>query len=335
MKKIKILFAVSVILLLLVFTMSIFIEKKRFFATHDLYNQIDTLNKPVPIREKCDTTYAFESGVARIRYNGKYGLINKAGEKISTAEYDDMSCFDHGVACVRINGKWGIINNKGKELTPLKYDFMQVTNNERVLCLYGKDKKIFLDEDYKPIEYNPSGYFSDRNSYFDESGIAKVFLNGKWGFIDKTGKEICKIKYDYVFFFSEGMARVLLNDKWGFINESGEEVIPVIYLNYGELKGICEIGDEIEINRAVYLDKEGKAIDYSIVEYYNEWPNFNQGLVRVRYESIYDSFSVEPPAYIFLDKKGKVVNEIKSKDRDRYEEFFYYHGKTKEELNLN
>jgi len=333
MKKITIFFAVLILLLSLVFVANIMIKKK-FFAQQESIKR-DTIFKSDPIKEKCDTTYAFQNGVARIRLKGKYGLINKAGKQITTIKYDNISRFDHGVACVRINGKWGIINNKGKELTPLKYDFMQETNNLRVLCLYVKDKMMLLDEDYNPIEYNPSGYFSDLNSYFDESGITKVCLNGKWGFIDKTGREITKIKYDYVFFFSEGMARVLLNGKWGFINESGEEVIPVIYLDYGELKGICEIGEEIENNRTVYLDKEGKAIDYSIAEYYNEYPKFNQGLVRVRYESIYGFSSAEPPAYIFLDKKGKVVNEIKSKDHERYEEFFYYHGKTKEELSLN
>ena len=260
MKKITIFFAVIFLLLTLVFVANIIIKKK-FFAQQKSIKR-DTIFKRDPIKDKCDTTYAFQNGVARIRLKGKYGLINKAGKQITIVKYDNISHFDHGVACVKINGKWGIINNKGKEVTPLKYDFMQKTKTDGVLCLKVKNKMILLDEDYKPIECNPAGYFSDHNSYFDESGIAKVCLNGKWGFIDKTGKEISKIKYDYVFFFSEGMARVLLNNKWGFINESGEEVIPLIYDFLDEElseESDCEISEsheEGENDRPVFLKKE-------------------------------------------------------------------------------
>ena len=335
---------VLLIVSLAVLTRIIFVGKEGFFAKEEssLNTESDTVYKRGPIKEKCDTTYAFENGVARIRLKGKYSLIDKAGQEITTVKYDDMSRFDHGVACVKINGKWGVINKKGEEVTPLKYDFMQETNTFVVRWLKGGNKMILLDEDYKPIECNPLGYFSDRNSYFDESGIAKVCLNGKWGFIDKSGKEISKIKYDYVFFFSEGMARVLLNNKWGFINESGEEVIPLIYdFDDEELreKSPCEIGESIEENekgQPVYLDKEGKSIDYDVLEFINEQHTyFNHGLVAVYYANIHDIYNdsysetqqhYKRPKYIFLDKKGE---EVKSKKYDRFIDEFYNYGRTK------
>ena len=46
-------------------------------------------------------------------------------------------------------------------------------------------------------------------------GLTRIRLNGKYGFIDKTGREVIPIKYDYVFNFSEGLATVQLNGKWG------------------------------------------------------------------------------------------------------------------------
>jgi hypothetical protein len=33
-------------------------------------------------------------------------------------------------------------------------------------------------------------------------------LNDKWGFIDKTGKEIIPVKYQGVRYFSEGLAEI-------------------------------------------------------------------------------------------------------------------------------
>ena len=66
-----------------------------------------------------------------------------------------------------------------------------------------------------------------KDEYYE--GLASVKLNGKWGFIDKTGKEVIPIKYDNAGSFSERLASVKLNDKWGFIDKTGKEVIPIKY----------------------------------------------------------------------------------------------------------
>ena len=60
-------------------------------------------------------------------------------------------------------------------------------------------------------------------------GLAWVRLNGKYGFIDKSGTEVIPCKYDYAYFFSEGLAEVKLNGKYGFIDKSGRLVIPCKY----------------------------------------------------------------------------------------------------------
>ena len=41
-----------------------------------------------------------------------------------------------------------------------------------------------------------------------EEGLAAVCLNGKWGFIDKTGKEVIPLKYDFAYGFFGGLAQV-------------------------------------------------------------------------------------------------------------------------------
>lgn len=54
---------------------------------------------------------------------------------------------------------------------------------------------------------------------------AAIKLDGKWGFIDETGKEICKIKYDDVWSFKDGYAELILNCIRHFIDEKGREKI--------------------------------------------------------------------------------------------------------------
>ncbi|KAA6301954.1 MAG: hypothetical protein EZS26_001957 [Candidatus Ordinivivax streblomastigis] len=94
-------------------------------------------------------------------------------------------------------------------------------------------------------------FISKYDNYVDNPAkhFAEVELNGKWGFIDKTGKEVIPCKYDQIHIsFSTGYACVVLNGKGGFINSVGEEVIPCIY------DGIGTIRD----NEAVELLLDGK-----------------------------------------------------------------------------
>ena len=94
----------------------------------------------------------------------------------------------------------------------------------------------------------------DNVKNFDE-GLAAVKLNNKWGFIDKTGREVILRKYDFARDFSEGMACVELNNKWGFIDKTGREVIPCIYDGvYAFNEGLAEV----KLNNKIgFIDKSG------------------------------------------------------------------------------
>lgn len=277
-------------------------------------------NKITPI--KYDTVYTCKSGVARIKLNGKYGLIDVTGKEITAIKYDNISRFDFNVACVKINGKWGIINNKGEEITPLKYHYIQNTNQYYILCLKGKDKMTLIDENKKPIEDNPLGYFSDKLSYFDETGIAKVCMDGKWGFIDKTGKEISEIKYDYVFFFREAMARVLLNNKYGYIDKLGNEVIALTYDFIHERFSSRPSCVDHDSKKAVYFYKNGNQVKYVDGEFLSEQNMyFNNDLACLPINNLYGF-----DKYIFIDKKGK---EITSTKYSALAPYYYNSGRTK------
>ncbi len=89
-----------------------------------------------------------------------------------------------------------------------------------------KITKEFADS-LKQYEYDDVGTFSE--------GLAPVKVGGKWGFIDKTGKQIIPCLYDYAWLlslnssFNEGLASVYVGGKWGFINKTGEQIIPCLY----------------------------------------------------------------------------------------------------------
>lgn len=68
-------------------------------------------------------------------------------------------------------------------------------------------------------------------------GLARVKLNGAWGYIDKTGKEVIPIKYDVVNDFNKNLACVGVNNKYGCINKLGSTVIPCKYDKLELIKG--------------------------------------------------------------------------------------------------
>ena len=54
-------------------------------------------------------------------------------------------------------------------------------------------------------------------------GLAVVKLNDRYGFIDKTYKEVIPSKYDSVGYFLEGLVTVLLKGNLGFVDKTGKE----------------------------------------------------------------------------------------------------------------
>lgn len=59
--------------------------------------------------------------------------------------------------------------------------------------------------------------------------LASVEQNGKYGFMDPTGKIAIPIQYDFAIDFSAGLAVVDQHGKSGFIDKMGKTIIPFEY----------------------------------------------------------------------------------------------------------
>jgi hypothetical protein len=110
----------------------------------------------------------------------------------------------------------------------------------------------------------------DHAMSFNE-GLAAVKLNRKWGYIDRTEKEIIPFKYDYTFGFEEGLAVVELDGKWGYIDTTGKEVLPLKYdfawsFN-GEFQGLALVRIK---NQCHYIDRNGIRWKYEEAYYLRE-----------------------------------------------------------------
>ena len=64
-----------------------------------------------------DECSVFYQGLSKVKYNGKWGFIDKTGKEIISFIYDECYDYNFHYDCVqvRIGDKWGKVDKIGKE----------------------------------------------------------------------------------------------------------------------------------------------------------------------------------------------------------------------------
>jgi len=172
--------------------------------------------------EEYDTIGDFDDGFVAVELNGKWGFIDETGKEILPPEFENLGSSD-ALFFVQLDGKWGCIDKMtGKVVVELKYEDVLPTGvRDGLAPLKLKGKWGFIDEITGKEVVSPK---YDKVRHISRGTLFAVNLNDKWGFIDKTGKEVIELKYDELLDFDNGLAMVKLNNKWGFIDKTGKEV---------------------------------------------------------------------------------------------------------------
>ena len=114
-------------------------------------------------------------------------------------------------------------NGKLKELNmSAKYNKVDYIGEERFVVEENEKRLIDInDKLIKSLNYQDVYYFKE--------GLAREEADGKYGYIDKEGKEVLSPKYVYAKDFRGGLARVKADGKYGYIDKEGKEVISPKY----------------------------------------------------------------------------------------------------------
>lgn len=165
----------------------------------------------------------FSEGTAAIKRDNKWGFIDKKGREIIAARFDQVSPFAEGLAAVKSGALWGYINKAGKWAI------------EPTLQWAGRfsESLAAVSQPYRYIE--PSG-----NVAIDfaggrqpeglgafQGGLAAVKIDGRWGFIDKSGTATISNQFESSSApsFAEGLAAITKDGKKCYINRRGDIVI--------------------------------------------------------------------------------------------------------------
>lgn len=216
------------------------------------------------------TKKGYFSHYAKVKKEGKWGLINIDGKIVISFIYDEIYAFDYKktsrmegpyiefwdydgkAAIVKKDAKWGLVNTKDEVFADCIYEEFFIPDVQLFYENRAAAKRDglwgFLNENGKPVSsfnYEAVGSNHLENPQFISlfsGGMAIVKKYGKWGAIDLSGKERIPFIYDYISTFITETTIAQKDGKWGCINKRGKEIIPVIYdeIKWFDL-GLCPV----------------------------------------------------------------------------------------------
>ena len=245
---------------------------------------------------------------AAVKQNGKWGAVNGEGKTVIPITYDkialslsdeeiraaDLASEDDRADLIEVKQKnlRGFYDRNGKRIIPVSYEtrsfwkegFLAVEGCDKKIGFYKKDGTKLTDPVYESV------------SDF-EQGMAIVKSGGKYGYIDKKGKEIAPL-YQEARFFADGLAAVKEKNKWGVIDETGAYVIAPTYSNAGPAysDGLLAVRDNKE--KWGFIDKEGRTV--IPFQYKSVHPLFHESMTAVQAEN---------KLWGFVDNTGHVTAE--------------------------
>lgn len=136
----------------------------------------------------------FSENLLVFKQNGKYGFLDRAGDKAIENIFDDAYAFSNGAAKVCIGNQQGFIDKKGNAL------FMVSNDNIELNDVFGVNAVKYIEKD------------------------------GTWGFIDRTGKVLCRIQPETVGYpnslsYEEMFPAYYKNRSFGYMNIEGKWII--------------------------------------------------------------------------------------------------------------
>jgi len=229
---------------------------------------MDRLGRTV-IRPQFDEAADFSEGMAAVRIGNKVGFINRDGRIVVTPQFDDAAPFMYGRAQVKVCcGRWserhpgnryGYIDSDGKYIgTP---DFLWVgqfsgsRSGDLAPAVMAAGGVGFVSPSGKVVI---PATFEDVSVFGFTGGPAPVRSNGKWGYINKSGKWVIDPQFDGAWNFADGLAPVAVSGKWGYIDTGGKWAVnpqfeTAFYFDQGYAP--VRTGD-----KWIFIDKKGTAV---------------------------------------------------------------------------
>ena len=174
------------------------------------------------------------------------------------------------------------------------YPAYKKERNQRKWGYLGENGNFVIEPEYEMTEE------------FDENGLAKVYLDGKVGLIDRDNKVVLSPIYDSIGDIEEGVFSAVKDDKYYILDIKGNELFSSKeYTFIGKSSNNYIVAGKKSKDGNIkmgYINKNGKVL---IKPKYNMAWDFKNGRALVKTESNEN---------LIIDKSGKIINKLKYED---------------------
>jgi hypothetical protein len=202
-----------------------------------------------------------------LKANGRWTFANaETMEVVIKKDFQDVNLFKKGLATVKENNKYGVIDKKGKILISFKYNYLHLNENGNFISSENaKGEKAPMYKAYE-IGFDGKENLIADFYYTDKDNLYPFYSNKKAGFMDRNNNIIIPAQYDGVDKFKEGYAEVRIKSAKGLIDKTGQFVIQPEFeqLLYDP---ISKMAYARTFNRKVYyIDLEGNKLEINYSE---------------------------------------------------------------------
>ncbi|MDR1961591.1 MAG: WG repeat-containing protein, partial [Gracilibacteraceae bacterium] len=201
----------------------------------------------------------FYENFAPVMKNGQWGYVDLNGKVLGRGFiYQDVWYFNEGIAAVKLNDKYGLINSAGNYIIEPNTVPRGGRNFDVIRPIYeglagvnwnGRSERGIIDKEGRLLVIFDNREVDLVQDFREGLASVRLYRNGvpKWGFIDRSGRVVIPQKYDTVTVFIDGIAKVTNGGDTGLINRNGEAVLPMVY------EAIGDFVDDI-----AYVKRDGK-----------------------------------------------------------------------------
>jgi WG containing repeat len=235
--------------------------------------------------------------------DGKYGYIERNGNIVIPARFEQARDFSEGLASVKIGDKYGCIDASGKIVIPPRFDFIDEFKNGLARITLDRLENGKIDKTGKivtaPSSPKSTSLSDDEPPQREDNGLTLIGESGKYGYQDNSGKIVIPAQFDFAAdSFVEDMAWVEVKDRIGYINKQGKTIVsPQFDYLGGDGTGNFDGGwARVCSNRKCgYIDKMGKIV--IPLKFDDAAQKFRDGLAWVKIGNLLG----------YIDRTGKII----------------------------
>ncbi len=237
---------------------------------------------------------------------GKYGFVDETGDTVIACKFDYAEPFSGGLALVKNNPRYKLIDTSGVLYDIDKYDgspffrhdlgeyhtglpvivevwdvaFISSSGNV-VLDLPYTDAESFKNGKAKVIDgdkYNyisKSGFLIDQWKPLPDNYHAIKGPNGRFGYIDKNGKLVIDYQFTVAKDFEDGYGKIGNGNYWALIDKKGKKISDW-YEKIHPFEGNCALVEKL--GNYGFINRQGKFLG----SWYNEVEPLGYGLYKVK-----------------------------------------------------